>query len=435
MFKETETLVIVIETTMNSNGLVLGNLMESLSNVIHVLGIESSNGDTTIHGQINVELLNAALDLLLGQASVGEHTNLAGDVRPVASRSGLLQTIDQSLAHRNDSVSHSSALLVPLSLQLGIAQDGLDNASSVQRRIRPQSTSSNLQLREHALLLLLAGAHHRGSSATLSIETEVLGEGLGQADLVTLLHEQANSVSITLHISRGEALVSAIEDNSATGSLHSIRNLLPLLLGGIHTSGVVGAGMEQEGRVAGSSLDRLQDSVNIQTVVGIQVLVLLVGNASGIEHTEVVGPSGVGDVNALVSLHVLQEVSNQTEGTSSRKSLADSNSVLLDGRAVSAIDKLRSQSVEIRKTLNGRIFVVALSGDASLSLRNARKDHGLSVVVTVSTHSQGNLARILIGLEHLVQSENSIWGGLSNLDVRVTQQPSTAAQREVAKER
>ena len=420
---------------MNSNGLVLGNLMESLSNVIHVLGIESSNGDTTVHGQINVELLNAALDLLLGQASVGEHTNLAGDVRPVASRSGLLQTIDQSLAHRNDSVSHSSALLVPLSLQLGIAQDGLDNASSVQRRIRPQSTSSNLQLREHALLLLLAGAHHRGSSATLSIETEVLGEGLGQADLVTLLHEQANSVSITLHISRGEALVSAIEDNSATGSLHSIRNLLPLLLGGIHTSGVVGAGMEQEGRVAGSSLDRLQDSVNIQTVVGIQVLVLLVGNASGIEHTEVVGPSGVGDVNALVSLHVLQEVSNQTEGTSSRKSLADSNSVLLDGRAVSAIDKLRSQSVEIRKTLNGRIFVVALSGDASLSLRNARKDHGLSVVVTVSTHSQRNLARILIGLEHLVQSENSIWGGLSNLDVRVTQQPSTAAQREVAKER
>ena len=367
MFKETETLVIVIETTMNSNGLVLGNLMESLSNVIHVLGIESSNGDTTVHGQINVELLNAALDLLLGQASVGEHTNLAGDVRPVASRSGLLQTIDQSLAHRNDSVSHSSALLVPLSLQLGIAQDGLDNASSVQRRIRPQSTSSNLQLREHALLLLLAGAHHRGSSATLSIETEVLVEGLGQADLVTLLHEQANSVSITLHISRGEALVSAIEDNSATGSLHSIRNLLPLLLGGIHTSGVVGAGMEQEGRVAGSSLDRLQDSVNLQTVVGIQVLVLLVGNASGIEHTEVVGPSGVGDVNALVSLHVLQEVSNQTEGTSSRKSLADSNSVLLDGRAVSAIDKLRSQSVEIRKTLNGRIFVVALSGDASLS--------------------------------------------------------------------
>ena len=409
--------------------------MERLGNVIHVLGVESSNGDTTVHSQIDVELLNAALDLLLGQTSVGEHANLAGDVRPVAGGSGLLQTIDQSLTHRNDSVSHSSALLVPLSLQLGIAQDGLDNASSVQRRVRPQSTSSDLQLREHTLLLLLAGAHHGGSSATLSVETEVLGEGLGKADLVTLLHEQTDGVSITLHISRGEALVSAIEDNSAAGSLHRIRNLLPLLLGRIHTSGVVGAGMEQEGRVAGSSLDRLQDSVNVQTVVGIQVLVLLVGNASGIEDTEVVGPSGVGDVNALISLHVSQEVSNQTEGSSSRKSLADSHSVLLDGRAVSAIDKLRSQSVEIRKTLNGRIFVVALSSDASLSLRNARKDHGLSVVVTVSTHSQGNLARILIGLEHLVQSENRIWGGLSNLDIRVAQRLPTAAQREVANER
>ena len=409
--------------------------MERLGNVIHVLGVESSNGDTTVHGQIDVELLNAALDLLLGQTSVGEHANLAGDVRPVAGGSGLLQAIDQSLTHGNDSVSHSSALLVPLSLQLGIAQDGLDNASSVQRRVRPQSTSSDLQLREHTLLLLLAGAHHGGSSATLSVETEVLGEGLGKADLVTLLHEQTDGVSITLHISRGEALVSAIEDNSAAGSLHRIRNLLPLLLGRIHTSGVVGAGMEQEGRVAGGSLDRLQDSVNVQTVVGIQVLVLLVGNASGIEDAEVVGPSGVGDVNALISLHVSQEVSNQTEGSSSRKSLADSHSVLLDGRAVSAIDKLRSQSVEIRKTLNGRIFVVALSSDASLSLRNARKDHGLSVVVTVSTHSQGNLARILIGLEHLVQSENRIWGGLSNLDIRVAQRLPTAAQREVAKER
>ena len=409
--------------------------MESLSNVIHVLGIESSNGDTTVHGQIDVELLDAALDLLLGQASVGEHTNLAGDVRPVAGRSGLLQTIDKGLAHSNDSVSHSGALLIPLSLQLGITQNGLDDASSVQRRIRPQSTGSHLQLREHTLLLLLAGADHGGSSATLSVESKVLGERLSEADLMTLLHEQTNRIGVTLHISGGEALVSAIEDHSAARSLHSVRNLLPLLLGRIHSSGVVSAGMEQEGRVAGSSLDRLQDSVNVQTVIGIQVRILLVGNTRSVEHAEVVGPGGVRDVNALVSLHVSQEISNQTERTSSRKSLAHSHSILLDGRAVGAIDKLSSQSVEIRKTLNRRVFVVALAGNASLSLSDAGENHGLAVVVTVSTHSQRNLARILIGLEHLVQSKNSIWGSLSNLVVSVAPQPNTAAQREEAKER
>ena len=192
--------------------------------------------------------------------------------------------------------------------------------------------------------------------------------------------------------------------------------------------------MEQEGRVAGSSLDRLQDSVNVQTVIGIQVRILLVGNTRSVEHAEVVGPGGVRDVNALVSLHVSQEISNQTERTSSRKSLAHSHSVLLDGRAVGAIDKLSSQSVEIRKTLNRRVFVVALAGNASLSLSDAG-NHGLAVVVTVSTHSQRNLARILIGLEHLVQSKNSIWGSLSNLVVSVAPQPNTAAQREEAKER
>ena len=53
--------------------LVLSHFVESLGNVIHIVSVQSSNGDTSIHGQIDMELLNAALHLLLGQTSVSEH--------------------------------------------------------------------------------------------------------------------------------------------------------------------------------------------------------------------------------------------------------------------------------------------------------------------------------------------------------------------------
>ena len=404
-----------MEHTVAVIHLVLGNLMESLGNVLHVVGVKSSNGDTSVHGQVDMVLLDASLHLGLGEAGVGEHTNLAGDVRPVASAAGLLQVLHESLTHVNDAVGHSSALLVPLSLQLGVTQDGLDNASTVERRVGPEGTGGGLQLGSHALLLLLGGADHGGSSAALSVETEVLGEGLGEADLVAVSDELADGEGISLHISRGETLVSAVEDHSAVVGLDSLADLLPLLLGGIHSGGVVGASVEQEGRLGRSVLNLLHNTVEVQLVVGIEVLVLLVGNTGGVEHTKVVRPGGVGNVHALVGLHVLHEVSQKTEGTGSRKSLADGNSVLLNGRAVSSVHKLSSESVEVGETLNGRILVVALSSNTSFSLSNARKNHGLAVVITVGTHSQGDLAGVLISLELLIQSENGIWGSLSNL--------------------
>ena len=51
--------------------LVLGDFMEGLSNVFNIAGVQTSNGDTAVHGQVDVIFINASLDLLLGQTSVG----------------------------------------------------------------------------------------------------------------------------------------------------------------------------------------------------------------------------------------------------------------------------------------------------------------------------------------------------------------------------
>ena len=395
--------------------LVLGDFVESLGDVFDIASVQTSDGDTAVHGQVDVVFINASLDLFLGQTGVGEHTNLAGDVRPVASGTSLLKIFDESLTHGDDSVGHSSAFFVPLGLELGITQDSLDNTSTVERRVGPEGTGSNLQLRDNTGLLFLGGTDDRGSTATFTVETEVLGEGLSKTDLVTLFNEVTDSESITFHIARSETLVGAIEDDTAVVGLDGIRDLLPLFLGGIDTSGVVSTGVEEEGGLGGSRLDSLEDAVHVQVVVGIEVGVLLVGNTSGVEDTEVVGPGGVGDEDVFVTLDVLQEIAEETERTSTRKSLANSNSVFLDGSAISTVDEFSSQSVEVGETFNRRIFVIALASNASFSFSNARENDGLAVIVTVGTDTEGNLAGILISLELFVQTENGIRGSLSNL--------------------
>lgn len=57
--------------------------MESSSNVVQVVGVKSSNGDTAIHGHVNGVLLTELVDLVLVESSESEHTNLAGNVVPV----------------------------------------------------------------------------------------------------------------------------------------------------------------------------------------------------------------------------------------------------------------------------------------------------------------------------------------------------------------
>jgi len=57
--------------------------VESSSNVVQVVGVETSNGNTAIHGHVNGVLLTDLVDLVLVESSESEHTNLTGNVIPV----------------------------------------------------------------------------------------------------------------------------------------------------------------------------------------------------------------------------------------------------------------------------------------------------------------------------------------------------------------
>lgn len=87
--------------------------MDGLGEVANTGRGNSSHGDSSVGGHVNVPLLLQLVDLVSSQTAVAEHSDLVGDVRPVASRSLLLQVFDQQLSHLDNTISHHLNFLAP----------------------------------------------------------------------------------------------------------------------------------------------------------------------------------------------------------------------------------------------------------------------------------------------------------------------------------
>ena len=64
----------------------LGNIVNCLGNIIHIIRGEGHNGETTIFGHVNTMVFLEQFHLVCGESCVAEHANLLSDVRPVAGR-------------------------------------------------------------------------------------------------------------------------------------------------------------------------------------------------------------------------------------------------------------------------------------------------------------------------------------------------------------
>ena len=71
----------------------------------------------------------------LGQACEGEHANLLQNEGPVARGTLVNKCLVQLLAHGDDAIGHSLQLHLPLLIQLGVAQYGGHNGSSMAWRV------------------------------------------------------------------------------------------------------------------------------------------------------------------------------------------------------------------------------------------------------------------------------------------------------------
>ena len=160
-----------------------------------------------------------------------------------------------------------------------------------------------------------------------TIEAEVLGKGLGEDNLVALVHEEPDGKGVLVRASAGKALVGHVKEDKELALPGQLGDLLPLLLAGVHTGGIVGAGMEENHGLLGGGLEILNKPLEVKPAgLGVVVPVILDLNARVVEDGDVVAPGRVGDVDGLgLLVEFGKEFGANPERTGTGDGLAGSN--------------------------------------------------------------------------------------------------------------
>ena len=179
-----------------------------------------------------------------------EHANLALDVLPLARRLQLVrQKIVQPLPHIDDPVCHALQLLLPFSVQHLVTEDRIRYASSIDRRVGIHRPDNNLELAINASLLARILRRHRECTNTFTVQSHILGKGLGQCNLVSLGDKMTDCKRIPRCRPRSETLVGHIKEGEKLSLFDNVRNHSPLLLRRVNSCRVVCTCMQENNSV------------------------------------------------------------------------------------------------------------------------------------------------------------------------------------------
>lgn len=108
---------------------------------------------------------------------------------------------------------------------------------------------------------------------------------------MAILDELTDGKGVTISVTTGKALVGHVEERQVAHLLADLGDLLPLLRSRVDTSGVVSAGVEEEGAAGRSALEVLDEALKVKADgVLVVVAVLADGEARVLEDGLVVGP-------------------------------------------------------------------------------------------------------------------------------------------------
>ena len=97
---------------------ILGDVVESLSNVVEISSVHSSDGNSSISSHVNGIVLLDLLNHILREASESKHSDLAGDMVPVVRVSVRLELFNEARSHFFNASRHHLQFVVPFLLQL-----------------------------------------------------------------------------------------------------------------------------------------------------------------------------------------------------------------------------------------------------------------------------------------------------------------------------
>ena len=189
------------------------------------------------------------VDLSLRKTGKAKHANLIRDMIPRPRRTFCLQPSPQSGPHLLNPTTHGPQIVLPFREELGIIQHAIGNAGPVGRRIGNLTALQEGQLTGD----ILAGSDRTraGStdkvegSGTLTVQTQVLGKRLGNAQFKALVDKVSNSPRVAYQVARREPLIGTVEEGEMLPLANDLCDKLPLLLGRIDAGRVVGAGVQE----------------------------------------------------------------------------------------------------------------------------------------------------------------------------------------------
>ena len=133
-------------------------------------------------------------------------------------------------------------------------------------------------------------------------------------------------------------------------------------------------------------------------------------------------PSRVADVDSG-RLVLFEEITDDSEGTSTGESLDGGDSSITNERASEAEEDSLGALSEGVETIDGEVLLVegGISDDCGLSLADDGEHVRLAIVITVGTDTEVDLLGVLVGLEASGEGKDGISGGLGNVFELVVQ--------------
>mmetsp|Transcript_39291 Transcript_39291/g.99021 ORF Transcript_39291/g.99021 Transcript_39291/m.99021 type:complete len:394 (-) Transcript_39291:73-1254(-) len=384
------------------------------------MGVQTTHGDATFLGEIDVELGAKTQRFRLANAQVGEHADLVDHVFPVAWRAVGHQRTVERLSHLLDTVAHHGQLATPLCVQRLITQDLSHDVCSVLWRVRVHRPDDGLELTLNGNDLISSGSDKAHSTAALTVQTKVLGKALtdGRLHSGTERHEATNGRGVSLQVTGGEALVGHIEERKETATTYDLVDAVPLRIGEVVTSGVVGTGLQHDERTTRSGLEVCQHALDVHAAIfGIVVAVGAHLVATVQQDLLVVAPGGVAHVGHQRRgkdrcRARAQQLHGQPERTGSADALRDGNTAFCQRRTLRTVHKLGGQRTQLGQTIDREVLLVHILGQhAFLRLTNTGKHVGKIISSAVRTHREVDLVRGGIGTVLCDQIEDGIrWG-------------------------
>lgn len=149
--------------------------------------------------------------------------------------------------HVDDSPAHGEEILFPFFEELCVVEDRACDAGAVGRGVADFTSLEDGELRRYStdgVLSVRAGTGDEMECArSFTVEAEVLGEGLSDAEFESLFDEVADGPGIVFEIPGCETLVCAVEEWEVVSGSDDLCKVGPLGAGGVDAGGVVGAGV------------------------------------------------------------------------------------------------------------------------------------------------------------------------------------------------